>query len=211
MDAQLLNYIIMGISGVALGASATWLLCMRRHGEGEPAVRHTEIEEAYPVPSVSAVPVANLPLPSPELADDAEREYRAAMAQAIERFDHDLEASSRAINDTIQKMSAVVVGEELEKYRQELEKMRTGAMATLGSVQAAVEEERGKLREGMLKDVEAEKERLVGLIDTRLGEAVNSFLLETLRHNVDLGAQSAYLMAALDEHKEELKAEVKAS
>jgi hypothetical protein len=46
-------------------------------------------------------------------------------------------------------------------------------------------------------------------MDTKLADAVTSFLMETLQHNVDLGAQSAYLTAMLDEHKDELVKGVK--
>jgi len=37
---------------------------------------------------------------------------------------------------------------------------------------------------------------------------VASFLTETLQHNVDLGAQSAYLTAMLEEHKADFAKEV---
>jgi hypothetical protein len=41
-----------------------------------------------------------------------------------------------------------------------------------------------------------------------LGDAVASFLIDTLQHEVDLGAQTNYLIKTLDEHKDELKKEV---
>jgi hypothetical protein len=37
-----------------------------------------------------------------------------------------------------------------------------------------------------------------------LADAVASFLIETMQHNVDLGAQSTYLTTMLEEHKTEL-------
>ena len=49
---------------------------------------------------------------------------------------------------------------------------------------------------------------MIQQIDTRLAEAVTSFLIETLQHNVDLGAQSAYLTAQLEEHKADFIKEV---
>ena len=49
----------------------------------------------------------------------------------------------------------------------------------------------------------AEKQQLIAQIDTKLADAVTSFLVETLGHNVDLGAQSDYLISVLDEHKAE--------
>ena len=54
----------------------------------------------------------------------------------------------------------------------------------------------------------AEKQRLLQQIDTKLADAVASFLMETLQHNVDLGAQSAYLTAMLEEHKTDFAKEL---
>ncbi|MEO5691346.1 MAG: hypothetical protein ABIQ64_04120 [Candidatus Saccharimonadales bacterium] len=59
-------------------------------------------------------------------------------------------------------------------------------------------------------DAEVAKERalLIQQIDTKLGDAMASFLLNSLGSNVDLGAQGPYLMKLLETHKEELKQEV---
>ena len=54
-------------------------------------------------------------------------------------------------------------------------------------------------------EVVAEKERLIAQIDTKLGDAVTSFLIETLQYDVDLGAQTVYLTQMLETHKEEFK------
>ena len=59
-----------------------------------------------------------------------------------------------------------------------------------------------------MQELAAEKEQLAKLMDTKLADAVASFLMETLPHNVDLGAQSAYLTSMLEEHKAELVREV---
>lgn len=59
-------------------------------------------------------------------------------------------------------------------------------------------------------DAQLQKERqlLVDQIDTRLGDAVASFLTNSLGSNIDLGAQTPYLMQLLDSHKDEIKREV---
>mgnify|MGYP003296595883 CR=1 FL=1 len=69
-------------------------------------------------------------------------------------------------------------------------------------------EQQDSLIAKMKEDVAAEKARLIAQIDTKLADATVSFLLETLQHNVDLGAQTAYLTGVLEEHKDEFKKEV---
>lgn len=67
-----------------------------------------------------------------------------------------------------------------------------------------------KQLESELADVARErKEKLAGEIDTKLNDAVVSLLLETLGHEVDLGAQMPYIVARLNENKDALKAEVR--
>jgi hypothetical protein len=56
----------------------------------------------------------------------------------------------------------------------------------------------------MVEEVAAERQALIQQMETKLADGVASFLTETLQHNVDLGAQTAYLTAMLEEHKDEL-------
>ncbi len=57
-------------------------------------------------------------------------------------------------------------------------------------------------------EMETKKAFLAKQIDTRLADAIGSFLTETLGKNIDLGAQTAYLTDMLEQHKDELKQEV---
>jgi len=61
-----------------------------------------------------------------------------------------------------------------------------------------------ELEAKLKEEIAAEKKQLVQQLDTKLSDAVASFLLETMQHEVDLGSQSAYLTKMLDEHKAEL-------
>ncbi|MGB3023619.1 MAG: hypothetical protein WBB39_02320 [Candidatus Saccharimonadales bacterium] len=54
-------------------------------------------------------------------------------------------------------------------------------------------------------EIEAKKAFMIRQIDTKLADAVSSFLVETLGSNIDLGAQEPYLTSLLESHKEELK------
>ena len=54
-------------------------------------------------------------------------------------------------------------------------------------------------------------EQIIGQLDTKIADGIASFLVETLQHNVDLGAQTAYLTAQLEEHKADLIREIAGS
>ncbi len=50
-----------------------------------------------------------------------------------------------------------------------------------------------------------ERAHLLAQLDTKLGDAVTSFLTESLGTKVDLGAQTPYLLELLEQHKAEFK------
>lgn len=74
---------------------------------------------------------------------------------------------------------------------------------------ASAQSEREKSLDASL-DEEIAKERaaLITRIDTRLNDAMSSFLLETLGSDIDLGAQMPYILRQLESQKDELKKEV---
>ncbi len=66
-----------------------------------------------------------------------------------------------------------------------------------------------EMEDKLNQEMEARRHTLADQLDAKLGDVVAAFLAETLRHNVDLGAQLPYLTAQLEEHKEELKSEIR--
>ncbi len=96
--------------------------------------------------------------------------------------------------------SAKIEAEQLES--------RTKIEAEQLQAKTRFDEEIAAERQRQLKEILDDKQRLTQQIDTRLGDAVASFLLETLGHNVDLGAQTAYLTSLLEEHKADFQREV---
>jgi hypothetical protein len=135
----------------------------------------------------------------------SEMEYQTVLEHSVKRLQHDLESSSEQINGLIKRFAGEIVGDEMEKYRQELAKLHKQAEADMSGIKAAVGGHQAEIEAKMAEELEAEKQFLIKQIDTKLGDAVASFLMETLQHNVDLGSQREYLITTLDAHKEELK------
>ncbi len=89
----------------------------------------------------------------------------------------------------------------------------------LAEHQAALEEEltkrqqahaakQAELEQKLEAEMQKRREAYVSQLDTKLGDAVAAFLADTLGQNVDLGAQTAYLVSQLEAHKDELIQEV---
>jgi hypothetical protein len=80
----------------------------------------------------------------------------------------------------------------------------------MGGVSQEVAKHESEVKAKITQELEADKQRLIQQIDTKLADAVGSFLVEALGNNVDLGSQNAYLAQLLEEHKGEFKKEVSA-
>ncbi len=138
------------------------------------------------------------------LLEESEHHYQTILDKSAARLQHDLETSAEHINKQLDRLATEIVGNELEHYRIELDRLRKQTQTDIGNIKTEVGKHQDEFKARMQEDVAAEKQHLIQKIDTKLADAVMSFLTETLQHNVDLGAQSAYLTSMLEEHKADI-------
>jgi DNA repair exonuclease SbcCD ATPase subunit len=104
---------------------------------------------------------------------------------------------------------------ELLKRQSELDATVKEREASLAKRQAELDEElvrrqkehadkQAALAAKLEQDMAAEREKAATALETKIGDTIATFLTETLGHNVDLGAQTAYLTSVLEEHKDDL-------
>ncbi len=127
---------------------------------------------------------------------------------SVGQLQQDLTDTSQQINTLIKRLATDVVSSELEHYRTDLEKLHEQADKDITGIKNQIDGHQAELKDRVAQELEDEKQRLIKQIDTKLADAVGSFLLETLQHNVDLGSQSDYLIAVLEEHKADFIKEV---
>lgn len=182
------------------------------------AVAATAVRHAYAhyrpskhEPEKTTVVTASDHLPADvkdRLLKDSQAKFETTLSHAANLMLHDLDATSEEINGLVKRLATEVVGDELERYRADLTKLHTQAEKELGGIKQAVDSHQTELKAKLAEDMEAEKKRLIQQIDTKLADAVGSFLLETLQHNIDLGSQTPYLTELLEEHKADFVKEV---
>ncbi len=142
------------------------------------------------------------------LIEAAEANYQNVLNKAAVDLQHDLATTAAKLNDQLGAVGGTIIQEELKKNQSQLD-------ATTGVVNKKLAAQEAELEASLIKTTEEmqarlaeelanEKQRLAQLLDTKLSDAVASFLVETLGKEVDLGAQAAYLTATLEAHKEEL-------
>jgi hypothetical protein len=131
----------------------------------------------------------------------AQANFQSVLDHSAAEMQHDLKETVEEIKKTLNKQGTETVSKELERYHAKLIELQQQAEGQVGSLGTELAGHQAALKAKMAEEIAAEKQQLVQQIDTKLADAVASFLMETLQHNVDLGAQSAYLTAQLEAHK----------
>ena len=143
-----------------------------------------------------------------KLIEHSQKEYETVIRHSAAELQHDLHLSADQINALIKRFAMDIVENEMQRYRTELKQIHGTAGSEMEAMKAEVAKERAELTAKMNEEIAAEKQKLIKQIDTKLSDAVGSFLIETLGHNVDLGSQSSYLVEMLEKHKQEFSKEV---
>jgi hypothetical protein len=179
------------------------------------AIRHAYAHFRPPAPHEPEKsilpPVAPVDLPpavKERLIHEAEANFLAVLNSSIGELQHDLRLTAQQLNKQLDELGAEVATGEKERYSTMLEELRKQTQAAISGAQAEISQHQAELKAKMTEAVSAEQQQLIRQIDTKLADAVASFLAETLQHNVDLGAQQPYLLALLEEHKDDFKKEV---
>jgi F0F1-type ATP synthase membrane subunit b/b' len=154
-----------------------------------------------------------------ELLEEAKQNYQKILDNAAGQLQLDLSRTSASLNKQLDTLGQQIVTDEMKRYKASLEELQKNTEVSITSTQnqlaehqedlkTAMAEHQKQMMEKLKQEIEAEKQQLITQIDSKLADAAASFLIETLQHNVDLGAQTAYLTSMIEEHKEDFKKEV---
>lgn len=175
-----------------------------RHGYAHLRPHEPEVKKQH-------TPPQHIPLP-PEvrqhLLEESEADFQRVLDKSAGKLQHDLDTTEGRLNKRLSQLGNQVVGNEMNRYQNQLDQLGKQAAINLGVAQSDIAKHQADLRAKLAEEIAAEKQQLLHQLDTKLGDAVASFLIETLQHNVDLGAQNAYLSSMLEEHKDDFKQEL---
>jgi len=173
-----------------------------------PSQREPEIV-TNPAQAASSTEPMQLPREVKErLLQSSQAQFETVVKNSAAKLQEELGYTNSQVNDLVMRLATDVVNNELQHYKSELAKLQSQVAVEMGGVRYEVAKHQEELKAKMAQEIETEKQRLLKQIDTKLADAVGSFLSETLGHNVDLGSQSSYLIAMLEQHKDDFKKEV---
>lgn len=155
------------------------------------------------------------------LVQEAEAHFQLVLSRSAKDLQHELNTSIENMNKQLEGLIQNTLHEETKQYQAAKEHLSEASQSAMKRVESEVSGHEAELDEKLAayqKELEQKlgtasderKQHLIQQIDTKLSDAVISFLLDTLGHDVDLGSQTSYIVARLEENKDALKAEVKA-
>lgn len=171
--------------------------------------RHTTAPQTQLSPEIKA-----------RLMKAAEAKLEAALERSSIQFEKSLQETTIRLDRQLERLGSKVINDEMIRYNKALEDLQAHTQLSIGGAQgeiakhqedlkAKLAERQAELEVQLSQEMEIKKDQLARDLDTKLADAVASFLIETLGHDVDLGAQNAYLTKMLDEHKDEITKGIK--
>lgn len=143
-----------------------------------------------------------------EVETQTRTQLLATADTAAKRLEESLQNTVDQIAANINDMTSTQLSQEFEKYQVSLQALRDQSITEFNKIQQELNQRKAELVEHLERDVVKEKEKRIDLLISKLNDVVASYLTETLGNQVDLGAQSAYIFAALQEHKDDIKRDI---
>jgi hypothetical protein len=160
------------------------------------------------------------------IAKQAEANFQGIVNRSGLQLQHDLSATGTQLNKLLEKFGSEVLDEEVRLFRKNVADIRATTQGTLSGAQdeistqqvailkslatrqaeldAKLSQRQTELEAELEQSFQTQKDTLTSHLNAKLNDAVLAFLLETLGHEVDLGAQSDYLIATLEANKHDL-------
>ena len=114
----------------------------------------------------------------------------------------DLRLTTSELNEYMKSEITQKLQEEFTKYEQSITDAKTLALESITKTQEAIEEQRQLMGSQLLKEIEAEKQRLVQRFEDNMADIVNHYVLMAIGDQIDLNDQLEFILSDLDANKE---------
>jgi hypothetical protein len=179
MWLQIFIYLQVFAMGILAAVAAYYA---RAHFSSKPAPQAEH--EAHLPPAITV----DLPHEVRErLVEASQKQFNDILGHSADKLQQDLGVTTGHINNLVLRLASEIVSSELERYRKDLSKLHEQAQANMGGISQEVAKHEEEVKAKISQELEAEKQRLLVQIDTKLADALGSFLLEALGKNIDLG------------------------
>lgn len=121
----------------------------------------------------------------------------------------DLRLTTSQLNEYMKQEITQSLQEEFKKYEQSITDAKQMAIESIQKTQEAIEEQRVLLRDQVVKELSAERERMLTRFEQNLADIVNHYVLLAIGNQIDLNDQLEYILNDLEENKEAIISDIK--
>lgn len=114
----------------------------------------------------------------------------------------DLQLTTSELNEYMKSEITQKLQEEFTKYEQSITDAKTMALESISKTQEAIEEQRQLMGTQLMKEIEAEKQRLVQRFEENMADIVNHYVLMAIGDQIDLNDQLEFILTDLSANKE---------
>lgn len=211
MNSGLLQLILV-INAMLIGAAAA-VAIRHAYAHFRPHT-HDADKSHHPPEGVKLSPAVK-----EQLLQKAQANFEKILDGTASQLQLDLSKTAASLNKQLDTLGQEIVSDEMKRYKASLEELQKNTEVSVRDTQdslnqhqedlkAAMAEHQKEMLAKMNEEITAEKQRLLAQIDSKLADAAASFLIETMQHDVDLGAQVPYITKMIEEHKDDFKKEV---
>jgi len=143
-----------------------------------------------------------------EVSRDLRKQLIEVGKKSALRLQHSLDNTVDRLAAALDEQTGSQLSQEFEKYEVSLQALRDQSIAEFDKLQKELNSRKAELLQHLEDEIAEEKTKRVAAISDQIGDVVASYLVETLGDQVDLGAQSTYIFAALEQHKEDIKRDI---
>lgn len=140
--------------------------------------------------------------------EETRKQLMAAGKESAERLQKTLNNTVDQMSVNINDMTSNQLTGEFEKYQVSLQALRDQTITEFTKIQKELDKRKVQLLEHMDHEVAEDRAKRVDDFNSKINDVVASYLTECLGNQVDLGAQSNYIFASLQAHKDDIKKDI---
>lgn len=121
----------------------------------------------------------------------------------------DLRLTTSEVNAYMKEEITKSLEEAFKKYEESIQDAKQLALDSIQKTQVAVEQQRELLDEQLIKEIAAEKERVMTRFSNNMADVVNHYVLAAIGNQIDLSDQLEFILGELEHNKQAISEDIK--
>ncbi len=199
MDIYGLAAILIGIAAIAI--ALIWLALRLSHGHGPLGKQRGAAGGTYVDQAEHEVEHIFNDEFREELRNRGRLHFEKIIGENAMFLQQDLRLTTSQLNEFMKNEITEKLQEEFSKYEESITDAKQMAIDSITKTQEAIEEQRQVMSQQLIKEIDAEKNRMIKRFEENIGDIVNHYVLAAIGDQIDLNDQLDYIISDIEQHK----------